>query len=349
MKWMSWVAFALLCASCAAPKPPEDWTIERQASDSSAGADSPIAVCEDMCDLALGSHADSEDLTATLDELARMSAIVGATAALPALNRATTALDAGAAVIDVHDDLASAADAIDPPSLDVCLLPVFTALYAAGGWPACYGELAIPVAGYTVIDPQRGCSSVGSPSYLPCWTDSSPFLPVDCNTGDVVHVVDGTWVPAGEPREVVVATTLPPVTEDEPEDEPEAEPEPEDPPDPTLAFNASPECARVADLFTGPDPVKGRAEDLWRLRTATSGLKSDVGRLVEEFIAANTDTPSLEEFESIVLQLDQATAEQCGLPLISAFDALAGGVDELPCWAETGLALPAYTPADCRD
>ena len=62
-----------------------------------------------------------------------------------------------------------------------------------------------------------------------------------------------------------------------------------------------------------------------------------------------TEPPDQAGFEAIVLELDVATVVQCGLPLISAWDALAGGAGELPCWAETGLTQPAYTPAECTD
>ena len=206
MKWMSWAAFALICASCAAPQPPTDWTVERIAPDGGDSNDVAIVICDDMRTLALGSHADSSRLTNTLDELARISAVVGATAALPALNRARAALDRGAEPADVHDDLVSAAERIDAPSVEFCDLPMFTAVYAASGWPSCHGELAIPVAGYTLVDPERGCSSVGSPSFLPCWSDVAPFLPISCYTGDVVQVIDGGWQPAGDPHEVRAGT-----------------------------------------------------------------------------------------------------------------------------------------------
>ena len=66
-----------------------------------------------------------------------------------------------------------------------------------------------------------------------------------------------------------------------------------------------------------------------------------------DLVAANAEPPDLAEVEALVLALDLANAARCGLPLVSALDALAGGVVELPCWLATGAAYPAHIVRAC--
>lgn len=345
MRWPSALVLvlALFAAGCSAPSPPQGWSVDRQAPGAIAGTDAEIVICEEMRDLALGTHAGDEDLTDTLTDMARISAVVGATAALPLLNRVTTAIDDGAELIEIHDDLVEAAATIDPASWDFCRLPLFTAVYATTGWPSCHGELVIPVAGYTELRAEPGCSRDGIPSFLTCFADAAPHLPVDCNSSETVQVRDGEWVRAGAPRDVSppTTTTTEPVIPDETTTTTTTIP--------AVSYLSSQACRSVALLFTGPDPVDGSVDDLDRLRFATASLGSEIAALVDEFIAVNTGEGDLDTFEANVLALDMATVAECGLPLISAWDALAGGTEELPCWLETGLAFPAYTPTGCRD
>lgn len=332
----------LVATSCAAPDTHDEWRVNRElpTSDSNPFDD---RVCDDVRDLALGSSAGGPSLRPTLEELARIGALVGATAALPALNRSIQALGDGDDHVDIHDDLVVASASIDAATREICRIPAFTATYAATGWPSCHGELTIPVAAYTTLG--DSCGSEPPPSALPCFTGTVPYLPINCNTGEPVRLVAGEWKKAGEPREV----TRPP--RPAPRTEPETEP---DPPATTTTVPAlvepvdASECRGLFTLFTGRSPVDGSHTDLDRLAGAARGLGDEIEQLVDDFVAANAEPPDLTEFEVLVLELDLTTAARCGLPLVSALDALAGGVDELPCWAATGGAYPAHVVRACR-
>ena len=78
MRWYSAaVALMVLAASCAAPERPDEWTVAREAP--SAEAEDPGAdVCDDIRALVLGSQAGERGIDGTLEELARIGAIVGA-------------------------------------------------------------------------------------------------------------------------------------------------------------------------------------------------------------------------------------------------------------------------------
>lgn len=345
MNWSRFVLVlalgALVATSCAAPDTHEAWRVNREAPSSQPN---PVddEVCDDARALALGSLAGDPSIVPTLEELARIGALVGATPALPALNRIIEILDEGGDHVDIHDDLVTASESVDAATRGACRVPLFSATYAATGWPSCHGELTIPVAGYTVLG--ESCGSEPLPDALPCFTDTAPFLPINCNTGETVQLVDGEWEEAGEPREV-----LRPVR---PEPESESDPEPERPTTTTTVqvlvepLDAS-ECRSLFALFAGPDPVDGSEADLDRLPSATRGLGEEIRQLVDAFVAANAEPPDLSEFEALVRELDLATAARCGLPLVSALDALAGGVDELPCWSATGGAYPAHIVREC--
>ena len=144
MKWLPWVVLALLVAACARPQPPDEWAVERQVSrdKTDTAAD---AICTNAEALALGAL-DGADFTTAIDEMARLAAVIGATEALGALNRATAFADADVERALIHDEIVAASEIIDIASDEMCGLPIFSATYASANWALCYGELGIPVA-----------------------------------------------------------------------------------------------------------------------------------------------------------------------------------------------------------
>ena len=82
---------------------------------------------------------------------------------------------------------------------------------------------------------------------------------------------------------------------------------------------------------------------------ATTDLGEFIIELTQSFDEASQGGWTLEVVESIVIALDSATVEECGIPMISASFALVGGVDELPCWQLTGVAYPSYAPTECLE
>lgn len=330
---------ALIAASCAAPEPPDAWAVQRLTPTEEVVADP--GVCDDVRALALGSRADDTDIGPTLDELARISAIVGATAALPDLD-AFRDLDDETDLSDLelgarrHDLLAAAAEIIDDATSRVCEIPAFSALYATTGFADCYFSMEIAVGAYTLADDPGTCSSAGRPTFLPCWTTDGSHLPVDCVSGEIVQAVNGRWEEAGPPR-VVVINRPDPVAPDE---------------RPPIVPTDTAACGGLTGLFLAGDAPNGSAPDFDRLAAVTAGMGPAIEALVLRFIEANdigTDesAPSFADFEALVAELDQATADLCGFPLVSAWASLTGPLDQLPCWTPTGGSYPAFTPAEC--
>lgn len=335
MKWRLWIVVALVAASCAAPEAPEGWDIQRLAPADDELTSDPT-VCDDVRTLALGSHADDSDLGPTLDELARLSAVVGATSALPALNQFRTLEDSPSlsAVEEStarHDRLVEASILIDNATWDACAIPAFTALYAASGFAECHFEMEIPVGGYTMVDEPGSCRSLGRPTFLPCFSDVDGHLPVDCVSGEIVQADGDRWVEAGPPHPGTIERPDPDVVETLP----------------VIASTGATECARLVALFQNGDPPNGVAPDFRRLARAARDLDADAQDLVQQFVEANEVTPSFTEFEALVAQLDRVTADACGFPIVSAWGSILEQVDEPPCWTETGVPYPAYEQTSC--
>jgi hypothetical protein len=335
MKWRLWTVVALVVASCAAPEAPEAWDIQRIAPADDELTSDPT-VCDDVRTLALGSHADDSDLGPTLDELARLSAVVGATSTLPALNQFRTLEDSpGLSAVEKfaarHDRLVEASILIDNATWDACAIPAFTALYAASGFAECHFEMEIPVGGYTVVDEPGSCRSLDRPTFLPCFSDVDGHLPVDCVSGEIVQANGDRWVEAGPPHPVTIKRPEPDVVETLP----------------VIASTGTTECAKLVALFQNGDPPNGVAPDFRRLSRAARDLDADAQDLVQQFVEANEITPNFTEFEALVTELDEVTAETCGFPIISAWGSITEALGQLPCWIETGMPYPAYEQADC--
>ncbi|MEQ8842923.1 MAG: hypothetical protein RIB98_18250 [Acidimicrobiales bacterium] len=338
MKSRIWLVLVLLGAACAAPEPPDEWSVERLTPPPEETAE-PVGVCDDIRELATGSHADETELDGTLAALARIAATTGATSALPLLSdigdlgTATTTssgelLSNGEVAVLRHDLLLTAGRAIDDATATACGIPAFSALYATSGFPECHFEMEIPIAAYVAPAAETRCTMEGRPTFLPCWSDDGDHLAVDCVTGKVVQAVDDRWSTAGDPRTIEIdrSATIDP-----------------DAPD-IVALNPAPECADLATLFRTDAAASA---DLERLPASTASLSIDIRNQVAAFIAAAADPPSLDEFEALVFELDQSTAAACGLPLVSAWATLTDDAAVLPCWTETGLPYPAFEVIDC--
>lgn len=333
-RWI-WVVVALVAMSCSGPEKPEGWRIERQADDTASRS----TICDDVEAIALGELAEQRQLEPVLDELSRLAAVLGASAALPAFDAIRTdGAATGETGVDRSLELLTAATALDAAAWAECGVPVFTAMYAAAGWPYCHGELDVPVTLYLAApDPTvRTCTSEGIPPFLPCWevTDDG-YLPVDCLTEAIVTAANGDWVDAGTPRTTTTTTTtttLAPPTSTAP---------------PVIEQIERPECAAMADLFTGDDPLRGDSTDLERILDSTTLLGSFIIELASDFEQASEDASPLEVIEQIVIALDSATTDECGIPVISGAYHFVGGVDKLPCWSPTGNPYPSYAPTAC--
>ena len=332
MKRWLWVVIVLLAASCAAPERPAAWSVERHTPVDEV--EELSGICEDVRDLALGSRAEDTGLENTLADLARLAANTGATSALPLLTDVgdlatdTTQSEQEVAILQ-HDLLLLAGRSIDDSTAAVCGIPAFSALYATTGFPDCHFEMEIPIAAYTEPSSTQRCTSEGRPTYLPCWSDDGNHLAVDCVTGEIVQATDGRWAPAGEPRVVTIDRTVP----DAP-DGPEI-----------VAPRAAAQCRALAALFVGDSTADAILD---QLVDAAEPLSDEVRDSIDHFIAAEADPPTLDEFEAIVLEVDEATATECGLPVVSAWTSLTPPVDALPCWTRTGIAFPAYETIDCE-
>lgn len=336
MFWRLAVALVVLAASCSAPEPPESWSVQR-VSPPDESSDGNDELCDTVRSFALGSLAESPTLGTTVDELARVGAMAGATAALPLLGELQAAISASpeppdqAAFVQRHDLLVSAGTTIDVATAASCELPLFSALYATTGFPDCHFELEIPVAAYTRLGEAGTCSMEGRPSFLPCWSRDGEHLPVDCVSEEVLQADGDRWLPAGPPRSVSIdrsgIDTDGPVL--------------------VTTTNAS-ECRALLGLFEGDDLPNGVISDFDRLRDAAADLDADTRDLIDQFINANVDPPSFDVFEVLVASLDAATAGACGFPLVSAWVSILEPITESPCWLETGDPYPAYQQADCR-
>ncbi|MEZ5166411.1 MAG: hypothetical protein R2695_07930 [Acidimicrobiales bacterium] len=220
---------------------------------------------------------------------------------------------------------------IDELTAEQCDVPAFTAMYAVGGFADCHFELEIAVAAYTAEPSDRGCTSEGRPTYLPCFAADGDHLPVDCVSGEIVAAVGDRWDPAGEPRAVEIDRPVAPTTTGPA----------------VIAPAPSPECAALGALFTADPMPNGLVPDLDRLLAAVQDLPPDVRGLADDFVQANRTSPDIVTFESLVAELDHRTAATCGLPLVSAWSAITTPVTALPCWIATGVAYPAYERTDC--
>lgn len=333
MKWRLWIVVLLIAASCSAPEPPDAWAIERFTDeDEDVVVD---ALCVDVIEFALGSFGDQPDLVPLLDDLARIGALAGATEALPSLGAvestlADESLSDHNRFVRLHDLLVGAANTLDDATAAACEIPVFSAMYATSGFPDCHFELELPVAAYTKRR-EPGCTTDGRPDYLPCWSNDGNHIAVDCVTGVVVQTVGDDWREAGDPDPVVIDRV-----------DPDAPP----PPD-VISLVDDAACRSLASLFTQAPVPNGGIPDFDRLRAAGDELPDAIAGLVDDFIAAATSPPSLAEFETLVRELDDATVERCGLPLVSAWATLTSTVDAMPCWLGTDAAYPAYEISDC--
>ena len=334
MKWCPWIVVLLLAASCAAPQPPEAWSVERVTPTDDRPAES--GVCSDVRTFALGSHAAETSLGGTLDELARIAALTGATAALPLLSDLgeldtdDSLTDAGRRIRQ-HDLLVLASRSIDASTAASCSIPAFSALYAASGFPECHFEMEIPVAGYTAVGTPGTCSAEGRPTFLPCWTTDGDHLPIDCVSNEIVQAVGDRWDPAGEPRLIEIDRV-----------DPDAAPGPE-----VLVPSVTSECSALTDLFTADPLPNGTIPDFDRLVAAAGALDPAVQAQIDEFILASVSPPSFDVFEALVSELDEATAATCGFPLVSAWASISAAVDALPCWTPTGASYPAFETIAC--
>jgi hypothetical protein len=338
MKWWTWIVVsivvALLAASCASPEPTDAWAVQRltPVEDVVTGG----TVCDDVRTLALGALAAETDLEPTLNELARIAAVVGATDALPALNElralaADTESSESELAVDRHDLLFTAGNAIDDATSVACEVPAFSALYATSGFPDCFFEMEIAVGAYTVAGEPGDCRQEGRPTFLPCWGTEGDHLPVDCVSGEIVQAVGDRWVAAGAPREIVIERPVP----EEPEEAL------------VITPSVAVECRDLTMLFQAGSSADGAVPDFDRLTAAAESLDPATRDLVARFIEANASLPDLAEFEALVAELDQLSADECGLPIVSAWASIVDAVDQLPCWEETGVPYPAYTQSPC--
>lgn len=324
----------LLAASCAAPERPDGWAVQRVTPTDDRVE--PVGVCEDIRTLALGSRAEETTLDGTLDELARIAATTGATAALPLLSdigglEADPDLSPHAVAVQRHDLLVTASRSIDDTTSAACGIPAFSALYATTGFPDCHFEMEIPVAAYTAAGTAGTCSMAGRPEFLPCWSDDGNHLAVDCVSNEIVTAVDNRWDPAGEPRVITIDRT-----------DPDEVPGPD-----VLRANPSLECRALTDLFASAPLPNGSNPDFDVLAAVASGLSTDVQDQVERFVNATLNPPSLDEFEALVSTLDETTATDCGFPVVSAWASITSPFTDTPCWLPTGVPYPAYEIVDC--
>ena len=332
MKWSLLLVVLMFGASCGSPEPTDAWAV-REAERTEDVEEPTDDVCDDIRTFALGSHGDDTNLDNTLEELARLAAVTGATAALPLLNDIAalaedTTMSDHRRGVEQHDLMVSAGQAIDDATSTACGLPGFSALYAASGFPDCHFEMEIPIAAYTTSGTPGQCTTEGRPDFLPCWSADGDHLAVDCVTNEIVTAVGDRWDPAGPPRVFEIDRT-----------DPDEEPGPA-----VIMVGNAPECAGLAALF-GTDAAL--VSDFDRLTDATASLDSDIRAQIADFLRATVDPPSLDEFEAMVAALDASTAEACGLPLVSAWVSLSSAVDTLPCWISTGERYPAYEQTAC--
>jgi|GEM_PF-1928538 hypothetical protein len=181
---------AFVAASCSAPQRTNHWTVERHVPGEEVSSPTNT-VCDDISDLTLGRFASDTDIGPTLDELSRIAALVGASAALPHLTTAQAAAEAGDSPAL---PLGQAASAIDAASFTECEIPVFTALYLSTSFASCHGRVALPVAG--LAPATTGCDPTASALFVPCFDAAAGYAPVDCLTGDPARLVDADWVGA---------------------------------------------------------------------------------------------------------------------------------------------------------
>ena len=186
--WMLVVATALFAAACSGSG--GGAVIERRASaDTLAEVPeaSTTSVCEEIEAFALGSHG-GRPLEEILDELARLTAVLGANDALPHLADMRAAATAGDTMAEAMD---RAADRIDRATFDTCGIPAFTAMYVTTSFSSCFGRA--PIAAGTMVPDSEGCETAIAPAYLPCFDEANGFLPIDCRDGAPVVVRDQDW------------------------------------------------------------------------------------------------------------------------------------------------------------
>ena len=336
MRSRLWLVVLALGASCASPEPPDAWAVHRVTPTDAVEAPTD-GVCADIRTLALGSHADETSLDGTLEELARVAAVTGATAALPLLNDIGELTDDETLsdrrrAVQQHDLLVLASREIDDAASTVCGLPAFSALYATSGFPDCHFEMEIPIAAYTEPGTPGQCSNEGRPDFFPCWSTDGDHLAIDCVTDEIVTAVGQRWEAAGPPRPVKIDRT-----------DADAAPGPV-----VVRPDPSPVCRNVTDLFRSAPLPNGTVPDFARLVRAAAGLDAEVRARIDQFVSATLDPPSFGEFESLVSTLDEATASACGFPLVSAWASITTPLRVLPCWLPTDVAYPAYETTDCN-
>ena len=189
MRWRLWIiaALALIAGSCGGSDGVA--VIERQVAANDALDGPQTTVCHDVEAFARGSHA-GDDLGRIMDELARLSAVIGANDALPHVSNLLVALDEGE---DMARPLDAAAEAVDAAGYDECEIPLFTAMYVSTSYASCFGRA--PIAAGTMAPDSTGCETDIAPEFLPCFDPEAGHIPVDCRTNDPVVLRGGEWQP----------------------------------------------------------------------------------------------------------------------------------------------------------
>ncbi|MEM9465419.1 MAG: hypothetical protein AAGA90_08585 [Actinomycetota bacterium] len=183
------VALVVFGASCGGSEP--STVIERQAS--ADGGDPPLSsLCEQVETLSLGAPV-GDDLDAVIDELGRLAAVFGANDALPHLAAWRAAIAEGSSAAEAMD---ATADIVDAATFAECGVPAFTAMYVSTSFASCFGRAPIDAGG---LSPDTdGCETDHTPAFLPCFSETDGYMPVDCRTGAVVVLDGGVWVDADD-------------------------------------------------------------------------------------------------------------------------------------------------------
>ena len=184
------LALCVFVASCGGSDGPT--VIERQVSaeEIETPENPQMTICDEVEAFARGSHA-GDDIHAVLDEMARLAAVLGASAALPHL------ADMKAAIEDdgqTARSLDAAAEAFDTTSYAECGIPAFTAMYVTTSFASCFGRA--PIAAGQMVPDSEGCESDLGAEFLPCFDEDAGYIPIDCRHGHGVTLVDGEWVEA---------------------------------------------------------------------------------------------------------------------------------------------------------
>ena len=169
-----------VAVSCGGSEPPG--VIERRASAADEDVLGDQAVCEQVERFALGSHA-GDDLTAVVDELGRLAALLDVGEALAHLHAWRTA----------NDDETDTAAAIDAAAdlIDASGVPALNAMQASTSSTSCFGRA--PTAPGSAFLTGSTCAGAARPACLPCFQSDGGFHAVDCRNGKPEVLQDGAW------------------------------------------------------------------------------------------------------------------------------------------------------------